>query len=112
MSQSAYMPGFGNDFETESLPGALHLGERYFLSHSGINPAKPLEAQTARDLMWSRGMEAPPPDGVTVIHGHTPTEAVGVTGPYINIDTGAYATGRLSAVRLTQAAFPQALEVT
>ena len=24
--QSAYMPGFGNDFETEALPGALPQG--------------------------------------------------------------------------------------
>jgi len=26
-SKLAYMPGFGNDFETEALPGALQQGQ-------------------------------------------------------------------------------------
>ena len=95
-----------------NLPMALNLGGRYFVSHSGIDPNKPLEMQTSRDLMWTRGMNVAPPEGITVIHGHTPVEAVGVTGPYINVDTGAYASGRLSAVRLTPAGFPQAVEVS
>jgi serine/threonine protein phosphatase 1 len=93
------------------LPGALYLGPRFFLSHSGIDPAKPLEAQTTRDLMWSRGMVAPPPEGVTVIHGHTPIEVVDARGPYINLDTGAYETGRLSALRLIPEVEPAVLDV-
>jgi len=93
------------------LPGAMRLGNTYFLSHSGLNPSKPLGAQSSRDLMWSRGIKAAPPEGLTVVHGHTPIENVDLTGPYINIDTGAYATGRLSAVRLSAEAPPQLLEV-
>jgi len=95
-----------------SLPAAILLGDRYFLSHSGINPSKPLGAQTAQDLMWSRGMKGPPPDGITVIHGHTPVEVVDVTARYIDIDTGAYATGRLSAVRLSPGSSPHLLQVS
>ncbi len=95
-----------------ALPGALNLGERYFISHSGIDPTKPLAAQDARDLMWSRGFTAPPPEGVTVIHGHTPVDTVDLRGPYIDVDTGAYATGRLSAVRLAPHAPPELVEVT
>ena len=36
----------------------------------------------------------------TVVHGHTPFEEVTQAPGRISIDTGAYATGRLSAVRL------------
>ncbi len=95
-----------------SLPAAIRLGDRYFISHSGINPAKPLGAQSTRDLMWSRGMTGSPPEGITVIHGHTPVEAVDLTGPYIDIDTGVYKSGRLSAVRLTPEAAPTLIEVS
>lgn len=94
-----------------SLPAAIRLGDRYFISHSGINPAKPLGAQSTRDLMWSRGMTGSPPEGITVIHGHTPVEVVDLTGPYIDIDTGVYKSGRLSAVRLTPEAAPTLIEV-
>lgn len=83
------------------LPVALNLGDRYFLCHAGIDPDKPLADQTPRNLMWARGMEAPPPSGVTVVHGHTPVETVDTSGPYIDVDTGAYASGRLSALLLT-----------
>jgi serine/threonine protein phosphatase 1 len=95
-----------------SLPGAVRLGPRYFVSHSGLNPDKPLSEQSARDLMWSRNIKGMPPEGVTVIHGHTPIETVDLTGPFIDIDTGVYATGRLSAVRLTPGEAPVLLEVS
>jgi serine/threonine protein phosphatase 1 len=57
-------------------------------------------------------MVAPPPEGVTVIHGHTPIEAVDPHGRYINVDTGAYDSGRLSALRLTPGATPSVIDVT
>jgi len=95
----------------KALPGAVRLGDRYFISHSGINAQKPLNAQSAGDLMWTRGFTGPPPPGVTVIHGHTPIETVDLSGRYIDIDTGVYASGRLSAVRLTPDEAPVLLEV-
>lgn len=95
-----------------ALPCALHLGPSYFLSHAGIDPDKSLAAQEARDLMWARGMTAPPPEGITVIHGHTPVEIVDLSGPYIDVDTGAYATGRLSALRLVPGRPPDVVEIT
>ncbi len=94
------------------LPGAVRLGDRYFVSHSGINPSKPLGNQSARDLMWTRGMQGPPPAGITVVHGHTPIDTVDLTGPYIDIDTGVYQTGRLSALRLTPEGAPELIEVS
>lgn len=95
----------------KALPGAVRLGDRYFISHSGINAQKPLNAQSAGDLMWTRGFTGPPPPGVTVIHGHTPIETVDLSGPYIDIDTGVYASDRLSAVRLTPDEAPVLLEM-
>jgi serine/threonine protein phosphatase 1 len=94
------------------LPGAVRLGPRYFVSHSGLNPDKPLSEQSARDLMWSRDIKGVPPEGVTVIHGHTPIETVDLGGSFINIDTGVYATGYLSAVRLRPGEGPVLLEVS
>lgn len=82
------------------LPAAAYVGGRYFVSHAGIDPAKPLGAQSIGDLMWSRGMKGLPPKGITVVHGHTPVEMIDLNGPYIDVDTGAYLTGRLSAVKL------------
>src|SRR4051812_4146839 len=52
--------------------------------------------------LWTwRGWVAELPDGERVVHGHTPTAEPVVTGSRIGIDTGAFATGVLTAVRLS-----------
>jgi serine/threonine protein phosphatase 1 len=53
--------------------------------------------------MWIRTpflqSSGPYPESVAVIHGHTPQQAVGIDHPHrINLDTGAFQTGRLSAL--------------
>jgi serine/threonine protein phosphatase 1 len=48
----------------------------------------------------------------TVVHGHEPVETAVVGSRRINVDTGAYATGRLSAVRLSDGQPPHVLTVT
>lgn len=71
----------------------------YVFVHAGVRPGIPLEYQSERDLLWIReeftsGRRALPQ---TVVYGHTPNPQV-VTGPgRIGIDTGAYATGTLTA---------------
>lgn len=67
--------------------------------HAGADPAKPMEMQKDQALTWGHmvfGQETRQ-DGLWVVHGHTivdlPQEKSGV----ISIDTGAYATGRLTA---------------
>ncbi len=84
-----------------ALPVSLRMGP-YFLCHAGIDPSKPLDDQTERDLMWTRGMVGDPPEDAIVIHGHTPVDHVATDGRYINVDTGAYASGRLSALRIAR----------
>ncbi|HXC56175.1 MAG TPA: metallophosphoesterase family protein [Rhizomicrobium sp.] len=71
----------------------------YVFVHAGVRPGIPLEYQSERDLLWIReeftaGRRALPQ---TVVYGHTPNPQV-VTGPgRICVDTGAYATGTLTA---------------
>lgn len=75
----------------------------YLFSHAGMDPAKPISKQCERDLMWAREpfMSHVGDLGRIVVHGHT---VVGdlpvVTENRISIDTGAYKSGRLTAVRL------------
>ena len=84
------------------------LGD-YVFAHAGVRPNVPLDQQTTQDLMWIRKpfLEADRAIDQVVVHGHTPTETP-FMGPWrIGVDTGAYATGVLTAVRLagTERAF-------
>lgn len=74
----------------------------YFFAHAGARPGVPLEAQSADDLMWIRDafLEDPRVFDKVVVHGHTPVDTPHLDHRRINLDTGAYATGVLSAVRL------------
>jgi len=74
----------------------------YFFCHAGARPGVALNAQSGDDLLWIREpfLTHPAAFEQTVVHGHTPTEAVVSDGRRIGVDTGAYATNVLSAVRL------------
>ncbi len=74
----------------------------YVFVHAGVRPGLPLERQVAADLLWIRNDFLDNAHGLkaTVVHGHTPVEEVFVGRQRINVDTGAYATGVLTAVRL------------
>jgi serine/threonine protein phosphatase 1 len=97
------------------LPKSFRLGQLFF-AHAGLDPETPLARQLERTLMWVRwpflDSPGPFPDGVAVVHGHTPTAPVVLTHPHrINLDTGAFRTGILSGLviagenmRLVQAA--------
>ena len=72
----------------------------YFFCHAGIRPGIPLERQSAHDLLWIRQefLNSKMNFGKRIVHGHTPTEQPEVLPNRINIDTGAYATGRLTCL--------------
>lgn len=74
----------------------------YLLVHAGINPARPIDDQESRDLRWIRDdfLFSEKNFGAIVVHGHTVVEEVEHHSNRIAIDTGAYRTGRLSALRL------------
>lgn len=75
---------------------------KYLFVHAGIRPGIPLEEQDPSDLRWIRHdfLNDRTDHGVTVVHGHTVVEQATVHANRIAIDTGAYVSGRLSAVRL------------
>ncbi len=80
---------------------SLGIGD-YFFTHAGAKPGVPLESQSKHDLMWVRQLflDDPRPFDRVVVHGHTPTEKVHIDHRRIGVDTGAYATGVLTALRL------------
>ena len=84
-----------------SLKTSLFVGQ-YFLCHAGVRPGIPLERQAEEDLLWIRDdfLNSRVDFGKIVVHGHTPVEEPEVLRNRINIDTGAFATGKLTCVVL------------
>jgi serine/threonine protein phosphatase 1 len=83
------------------LPLSLTCGD-FFLSHAGARPGVPLPLQRERDLLWIRDefLQYAGYLGKVVIHGHTPVGSPEIFSNRINLDTGAYATGRLTCLIL------------
>jgi Calcineurin-like phosphoesterase len=84
-----------------SLALSFTLGDFFFV-HAGVRPGIALGAQSPRDLLWIRDDFLLHEDdfGKVVVHGHTPTREPEIRANRINIDTGAYATGRLTCLVL------------
>ena len=93
------------------LPCSLELEEFYF-THAGIDPTRSLQEQEDEDLMWIRNrfLDYDGPLEKTIVHGHTPVEEVGVTQGRINVDTGAYISGILSAIRIAPGKTPKIIK--
>ncbi len=72
----------------------------YFFAHAGVKPDIPLPHQKESDLLWIRQeFHSSRVDfGKIIIHGHTPVRDIEVGPNRINIDTGAFATGRLTCL--------------
>jgi calcineurin-like phosphoesterase family protein len=74
----------------------------YLAVHGGIRPGVKLEDQRAADLMGIR-QDFLQHDGdfdFIVVHGHTPVPAPDLRSNRINIDTGAFASNRLTCLRI------------
>lgn len=84
-----------------SLEVSLIVGP-YFLCHAGVRPGVPLARQSEDDLLWIRSefLISNADWGKIVVHGHTPVEVPEIHPNRINIDTGAYITGRLTCAVL------------
>lgn len=85
----------------ENLAPQTQAGDYYFV-HAGVRPGVPLHRQSLEDQMWIRDdfLLSNQDFGKVVVHGHTPTDAPVRRRNRIGIDTGAYATGRLTALVL------------
>lgn len=82
-----------------SFSDTLRFGD-YLFVHAGIRPGIDLELQSQSDLRWIRSpfLEDQSDHGMIVVHGHTISDDVEMEHNRIGIDTGAYRTGRLTAL--------------
>lgn len=82
------------------MPLYLICGDLLFV-HAGVRPGLPLEAQVREDLLGIRSdfLQSEERFDHFVVHGHTPVEQCDLRSRRLNLDTGAYMTGVLSAGR-------------
>src|SRR5439155_17139587 len=81
------------------LPLSFKFGNFFFV-HAGVRPGIPLSDQKEDDLLWireefllyERDYEK------IIVHGHTPVSEPEVHSNRINLDIGAYATGKLACL--------------
>ena len=81
------------------LARSVSFGD-FFFCHAGIRPGLALDRQDPEDLIWIRddflGWAGLHPK--VIVHGHTPVAAPDLRPNHVNIDTGAYSSGILSAL--------------
>jgi serine/threonine protein phosphatase 1 len=83
----------------DELKTSFSCGDFYFV-HAGVRPGVPLERQHEDDMLWIREefLFHEYDFGKMIIHGHTPVREPDFQDNRINIDTGAYATGKLTSL--------------
>lgn len=83
------------------LPEQVQFGD-YLFVHAGIKPGLPLDRQSREQLIWIRDvfLDSESDHGLIVVHGHTIVHEVEWRANRIGVDTGAYTTGRLTALVL------------
>lgn len=79
----------------------IEVGD-YLFVHAGLRPGVAVEDQKTSDLCWIREDFLRHRDsfGKMVVHGHSITEEIDERPNRIGIDTGAFASGRLTAIGL------------
>lgn len=84
-----------------ALPLTHACGD-YLFVHAGVRPGVSLARQTREDQLWIRDefLSSERWHGKRIVHGHTPREQVEILPNRIGVDTGAYISGRLSAIGL------------
>jgi serine/threonine protein phosphatase 1 len=83
----------------QSLSLSFTIGDFFFV-HAGVKPGVRLDAQEEQDMLWIREEFLFHEDRYEkmIVHGHTPVREPEFRRNRINIDTGAYATGRLTCL--------------
>jgi len=79
-----------------------HTEGDYLFVHAGIRPGTPIDAQVPQDLLWIREdfLRSSQEFGKLVVHGHSIQAEADVRFNRIGIDTGAFASGRLTCLVL------------
>ena len=96
----AAIPRTHADF-LEGFSDSCRFGD-YLFVHAGIRPGVDLEQQSQADLRWSREpfLLDDSDHGFVVVHGHTIAQEVEERPNRIGIDTGAYRSGKLTALAI------------
>ncbi|WP_294095450.1 metallophosphoesterase family protein [Sphingomonas sp.] len=83
----------------ESFEDLIVFGDYAFV-HAGLHPDAPLARQKPKDLRWIRNefLNHRGPFEKIVVHGHTISEEVEIRSHRIGLDTGAFASGKLTAM--------------
>lgn len=95
-----------------ALPTAASVvlnGRTCILAHAGYEPNRPLDRQRERALIW--GPAPDPAPGHLLVHGHVVVEAPQPLANCVAVDTGAWKTGKLTALRLVADCCPAVLSV-
>lgn len=90
------------DFDfLESFKPMVRIGD-YLFVHAGVRPDIPLDQQMPMDCRWIREpfLSHRGDFGAVVVHGHTITREPEIHANRIGIDTGAFASGILTAIGL------------
>ena len=84
-----------------SFEAMITVGDYCFV-HAGIRPGVALAAQAASDLRWIREpfLSSDESHGPVIVHGHTIDDAPQIRPNRIGLDTGAYSSGKLTAMGL------------
>jgi len=80
----------------------VHRSGTVVFSHAGVDPGRSLTQQPASALLWGHQgfLVDQPVDGIRVVHGHFDAPMPTISPGRICVDTGAYYSGVLTAVRL------------
>jgi Calcineurin-like phosphoesterase len=82
-----------------TLPRSIEFGD-FFFCHAGVRPGVALDAQDPHDLIWIRWdfLDHPNLYEKIIVHGHTPVDEPEILPNRVDVDTGAFNTGRLTAL--------------
>ena len=80
---------------------SVSIGD-YFFVHGGVRPGVPLDTQVEEDLLWIKDdfLSHEAPFEKVIVHGHTPLDAPEIKPNRLSLDTRAWFSGCLTAVRL------------
>lgn len=99
-ARDALRAAMGPEIEAwlRALP-LLHQSGNVAVVHAAASPRRPLQTQTSKAMLWGHPLFAREDrsDGIWIAHGHTIAPEVEAHRGRIATDTGAYATGVLSA---------------
>ncbi|WP_189350039.1 metallophosphoesterase [Mesorhizobium sp. M1E.F.Ca.ET.045.02.1.1] len=99
---AAFRANFGRHLETLQQAVPIIVDGRFAYVHAGVDPIRPVTEQDSKDMMMIREpfLRYEGELSHVIVHGHTPTPTcLPERGRWrIGIDTGAYATGRLTCL--------------